>query len=104
MVKELSKSEFESTIAAEMRLLDENDDTCADVPLLAYVEQCIGVLEMEIDADDMEMHYAYMNDEKGLCHVGMNFGDDQLYLVLVVDVVKKTVLGHCVLDFSLAQI
>ncbi|MBN2715639.1 MAG: hypothetical protein JXX14_07265 [Deltaproteobacteria bacterium] len=100
MIRELTPEEFEATVADNMRLLDENDDTCAGIPLVDYVERCIGVLEMNIDVDDVEFHYAYMNDQRQICHIGLNFGDENLYLVVVVDVSKQKIMGHTVLDLS----
>ncbi|MBN2341465.1 MAG: hypothetical protein JXX29_11610 [Deltaproteobacteria bacterium] len=103
-IRELTLEEFEATASSNMKQLKEDDDTCADVPLLEYVEQFIGKMQLQADVDDFEFHFAYLNDEKQLCHVGLHLGEDELYLVLVVDVARQTVMGHCVLDFSKAQI
>ena len=99
MIRELTPEEFNDTTSDNMRLLDDDDDSCAGLPLVAYVEECIGAMDMELDVDDMVFHYAYMNDEKKLVHVGLNFGDENLYLVVVVDVTAREIMGHTVLDF-----
>ena len=103
MIRELTAQEFQATISENMRLLDEKDQTCAGFPLVSYVEECIGVLEMAMDVDDVEFHYAYMNDEKQMCHVGLNLGDENLYLVIVLDVTTRTIVGHTVIDVSRRQ-
>ena len=100
MVKELTAEEFQSTVSENMRLLDEGDQTCAGFSLVEYVEQCIGVLGMAVDVEDIEFHYAYMNDERQMCHVGFNFGDPNLYLVVVLDISGKSIVGHTILDVS----
>ncbi|MBN2530303.1 MAG: hypothetical protein JXR76_28195 [Deltaproteobacteria bacterium] len=100
MIRELTPEEFQETICENMRLLPDDDDTCVNIPLVSYVEECIGVHDMQVDVDDVEFHYAYMNDVKKMCHVGLNFGDAHLYLVVVVDVAAGKILGHTVLDLT----
>lgn len=100
MVRELTQSEFESTLTDEMRLLSEDDKSCESIPVFEYVEQCLGVIGVDFGIDDLEFHYAYMNDEKGYCHAGFNWGEESTYLVVVMDVGKKNILGYCVLDLS----
>lgn len=99
-IRELTKEEFQLTTSESMRLLAENDQTCAGFPLVEYVESCIGVLEMAVDVEDIEFHYAYMNDASQLCHVGLNFGDENIYLVIVLDVANRSIMGHTVIDIS----
>ncbi len=99
-IRELTPEEFQSTTSENMRLLAENDHTCAGFPLVEYVERCIGVQEMAVEVEDVEFHYAYMNDDSQLCHVGLNFGDEDIYLVIVLDIADRSILGHTVIDIS----
>jgi hypothetical protein len=100
MLKELTADEFQSTTTENMRLLGEDDQTCAGFPLVSYVEQWIGTMGMAVDVDDFEFHFAYMNDENRMCHVGLNFGDPDFYLVIVLDVSGGVIVGHTILDVS----
>ncbi|MBN2803522.1 MAG: hypothetical protein JXR91_10530 [Deltaproteobacteria bacterium] len=99
-MRELTPEELDSTYDEPMTLLKDDDNSLEGIELFSAVEECIGNLDFNIDVDDMELHYAYQNPQKDFCHLGFNFGDENLYLVLVVQPVAKTVFGYAIIDTS----
>jgi len=100
MIKELSKKEFDATCTNSMRLIEPGDTSITPVNIDDYVEECLSTISIEPDTQSIEIHYVYMNDQKGICHVGINLGPQNLFLVVITKPETGEIMGHSFLNLS----
>ncbi len=98
--KELTHQEYVATMATPMRMIKEGDTSYGPFPIAAYVDDLIAKLSLPTSREDIEIHYIYMNDRDGYCHILFNWGIKNVYLVLITKPEHKAVCGYHLLDLN----
>jgi hypothetical protein len=95
----LSRDEYLATFVEPMRRL-EADETYKPVPLGEYVADCIRGFHPPVTREELEIHHVYLNGDRSFSHVLIHYGQNQRYLVVVVDCNREAVHGHFLLDLN----
>ncbi len=99
-IRELSEEEFHATFVSPMRRLGEGEAPPAAVSLSDYASATIDALGLPTTLDEIEVHHVYVANGDRHTHVLFNFGESDIYLVLVIDNRARAVLGHRLLDLQ----
>lgn len=100
MIIEMDKQQFMATFGTPMRFVAAEDDSVPPVNIGDYVGECITSLGLPTNREGIEIHAVYMNDAKGFCHVLLNWGVENTYLVIITRPFEDRINGHYVLDLN----
>ncbi len=100
MINEMDKQQFLATFDARMRFIEAGDESVPPIKIGDYVGDCITALSLPTDRKDVDIHKVYMNDAKGFCHILLNWGVENTYLVIVTKPFEGTIHGHYLLDLT----
>lgn len=95
----LSETEYQSTLIAPMRLIDEDDDFDA-VDLSAYATECLRTMGLSVRLEEVDIPYVYLSGDARFTHVLLSYGKANTYLVLIVDNTLHAIRGHFQLDLN----
>ncbi len=100
MINEMDRQQFLATFDVPMRFIEAEDDSVPSVKIGDYVGNCITALSLPTNRREIEIHKVYMNDARGFCHVLLNWGVENTYLVIVTKPFESTIHGHYLLDLA----
>ena len=83
-----------------MRFCGEDDELENPVNIGSYCEECFKIEGIPTNRKDVEIHYVYKNDKKDYCHILLNWGEKNVYLVIVTKPVEQKIHGHYLLDLN----
>ena len=83
-----------------MRFIEAEDDSVPPVNIGDYVGDCITALSLRTNRKDVEIHKVYVNDAKGFCHILLNWGVENTYLVIITKPFEGPIHGHYMLDLN----
>ncbi len=95
----LTKDEYLATFVEPMRRLDA-DETYKPVHIGEYVAECIDAFDPPVSRDQLEIQHVYLNGAHSFYHVLIHDGQQNEFLVIVVDCNWEAVHGHYLLDLN----
>jgi hypothetical protein len=99
VLTELSREQYLATFAPPMRSVKEGE-SFKPIEIGAYVHECIRGFDEVIRPDDLQVQDVYLNGNESYCHVLLNYGRRNEYLVIVIDCAREAVHGHYCLDLN----
>jgi|GEM_PF-6319806 len=99
MIYKLTNEEFKATFKAPMRLLGENDEPSA-VDITDYTEKIITAESLDISISDIQIHYIYHNFDSTFEQVLLNYGIENLFLVIVINLKSTDIAGYYILNLN----
>ncbi|XYI01002.1 hypothetical protein ACMHYB_15120 [Sorangium sp. So ce1128] len=87
-------------MTAKMRFVEAEDSSCVLFPVGDYVEDLVKRLQLPTTRKKIGVRAVYMNDEKHLCYVLLNWRRKNVFLVVVARSADKDVYGCRMLDLS----
>lgn len=83
-----------------MRSIDADDDSYGPFPIADYVDQMIVFQDLPTTRKEIDIHHVYMNDRAGFCHILFNWGEANVFAVVITKPADKAVYGHYLLDLN----
>ena len=83
-----------------MRFIEIGDDSVPAVSIGAYCEACFEAENIPTTRTDVEIHYVYANNTKDYCHILLNWGEENVILVIVTKPQEQIIYGHYLLDMN----
>lgn len=96
----LTKEQYLGTTVTPMRCIEADDDSCGPTPIADYVDQMIKFQDLPTSRKDIDIHHVYMNDRAGFCHILLNWGEANVFAVVITKPADKTVYGHYLLNLN----
>ena len=100
MLNALSKHDYLATMDEPMHFIDVEDEDCPVVQIGDYFRNCIRSENIATDVESAEIHAVYAAPGNEYCHVLLNWGVNNLFLVIVTQPNKHRVYGHYLLDVN----
>ena len=97
-MKQLTEEEFESTFTPPM--LDITTTAEEVINVWPYVENVLTSDYAEADTGSWDVEYVYINQPESHQHILINTGMENVYLVVVVDIHKRSIYGHHLLNLN----
>ncbi|MDQ3816375.1 MAG: hypothetical protein M3362_01635 [Acidobacteriota bacterium] len=98
-IKPLTEAEFMGTFSEPMRnVTGEKSEPIIDIWL--YAEKVFAQELPESSVDDADVNYVYLSGDGKYHHVGIWYGEPNVYLVVVVNLREATIYGHRILNLS----
>lgn len=94
--RELTKAEYDATFTPPMRDVVESADELVD--LWGYADPIIEELYHNCTAWDWRVKHIYQSEAGSFQHINIPVPKDDTYLVVIVDIEKREILGHYFLD------
>ncbi|MCF8449709.1 MAG: hypothetical protein K9G49_07535 [Taibaiella sp.] len=95
---QLSREEFKSTMSG---MVDVTEIVDAAVDIWEYAAQLVNIGSLpKVVYDDNIVEYVYRNDSVTFDHVLLPTGAPNVFVVVVVDLVQKSIYGHYPIDLS----
>lgn len=98
-IRELTREEFLATMKAPMTL-QPVDAPASGVKIGRYVKACLARIDPGVTNDDVDIHKVYDSADGVHFHILVDYGIKNVYLVIVVDRAKRSILGHRLLDLN----
>ena len=76
------------------------DDESSKVNLRQYVEGIIETEALDTSVEDIEIHYVYQHPRKLYEHILLNYGIENVYAAIVVDLTNKEIEGYHMLNMN----
>lgn len=83
-----------------MRFLDEHDESCPAVSIGDYFRECIRSENIPTSSNEVDIHAVYATPKNDYCHVLLNWGVKNVFLVIVTLPQELSVFGHYLLDLN----
>jgi hypothetical protein len=97
--KPLTEAEFMGTFSEPMKnVTGEESEPIVDI--WPYAEEVLAQELPEISADDAEVSYVYLSGDGKYHHVGIEYGEPNVYLVVVVKLKEASIYGHRILNLN----
>ena len=100
MVSRLTRDAFLATLDAPMRFIHEEDDSVPPVQIGEYFQECVDRENLPTNREDVAIHGVYANPKQDYCHLLLNWGVKNLFLVIVTQPQQQQVFGHYLLDLN----
>jgi len=97
---ELTREQYIATMATPMRPVGAADDSFGPFPVASVVDHLIEKLQLPTTREDIEIHHVYVNDQGRFCHILFNWGEKNVYLILITKPEEKAVHGYRLLDLN----
>ena len=97
-MRNLSRQEFEATFSDSM--LDVTNSAEEVVDLWSYAEPALRAAFPEICSCDFDVESIYESDDGHYQHVLIPSHIDNVYLTVVIDKKKRSIIGHHRLDLN----
>ncbi|RJS94159.1 hypothetical protein [Salinisphaera sp. Q1T1-3] len=94
----LSEDEFEATFTPPMT--DVTTSVVAMVDVWPYIERVLASEYEAFETDSWDVEYVYINRPESHLHLLINTGMENVYLVVVVDILEKEIYGHDLLNLN----
>jgi hypothetical protein len=98
-IKKLTEEEFNSTFIPPMTFMYHEDET-SDIDIISYVESVIQAEDLNASIPDLKIDSIYHNGEKTFEHVLLNYGLENFFLVIIVELKDNSVYGYHILDLN----
>jgi hypothetical protein len=98
VMKQLSKAEYLATMEVPMKQL--SSDAEAPFPFWNYFDAIPVVDFEEHDCSEGAVTYVWEDSNRNCQHVLINSEDKNVFMVLVLDLPSRSVLGHRLLDLN----
>jgi hypothetical protein len=96
---QLTKEEYKSTMTSRMR--DVTDTAEPALNIWSYVEKLKNNnLVLEYVYDKQLVEKVYRNDEKTIDHVLLPTKNENIFMVIVIDLIQVRIKGHFELDLD----
>lgn len=95
----LSRAAFDATFTPPMRDITATAEEAA-VDIWPYVDRVLATEYADADTDAWDVDYVYANPTKPYQHVLIHTSMAQVYLVVVVNVARRAVHGHHLLNLN----
>lgn len=99
MIKNLSDKEFNATFLPPMNFMDEDDET-SGVDLKSFVQGVLAKENIDLRTDQLQIDSIYHNSDKTYEHVLIDYGIENKFIVIVVELLQKAIYGYYLLDLS----
>jgi len=96
-INKLSDKEFHKTFSPPMQELGFDDET-SGINLKKYIQKIIKKEKLKTSTKDIEIHYVYHSPNEKYEHILFNYGVNELYLVIVINLINKDIIGYHILD------
>ena len=70
------------------------------VDVWPYIEEVLSSEYEDIDTVKWDVAYVYINQSESHQHILINTGMENIYLVVVVDILQKHIFGHHLLNLN----
>ena len=94
----LGRAAFEATMVAPMRNVTETAEALVD--LWEYADPVLKSLYPEKSADDWSVELIYESGDGAHQHLLVRTDNANVYIVFVVSVPNRSILGHHILDLG----
>lgn len=98
MTRLLTRDEYLATFTDPMRRLGDNE-RYSSVSIGEYVRECVKQLAL-VPVEELVVQDIYRSGNGDFFHALLNFGQRNVFLVIVVDSNRNVVHGHYVLDLN----
>lgn len=97
-MKLLTTEEYESTLFPHMTNITKISDEIVD--LWAYADPIIELEYHNCTAWDWRVDHIYETPDGSFQHIGIPVPQDDTYLVVIIDKLKKLIIGHYILELA----
>jgi hypothetical protein len=98
-IKPLTEADFIGTFAEPMKnVAGEEAEPIVDIWL--YAEKVFAQELPGIPVDDADVSYVYLSGDGKYHHVGISYGEPNVYLVVVVNLKEASIHGHRILNLN----
>lgn len=77
-----------------------HEDETSDIDIVSYVESVIYAENLNASVPDLKIDSIYHNGKKTYEHVLLNYGLENFFLVIVVELKDNSVYGYYILDLN----
>ena len=100
MKKALSKKKYLATMTDPMRFIEADDESVPPVSLGEYFKESILAADLVPDAESVDIHSVYATPSNDFCHVLLNWGVKNVFIVIVTQPLEQKIYGHYKLDLN----
>lgn len=98
-VKSLTKDEFLVTFSEPMKDVT-GEESGALIDIWPYAEEALAQEVPDVSVDDADVDYVYLSGDGNYHHVGIWYGEPNIYLVVIVNLADASIYGHRILDLN----
>jgi hypothetical protein len=96
--RNLSDEEFDATFSAPMNDITQTAEEIVEV--WPYLDSVFRKEYTEADTDSWDVEFVYINESETYQHILVNTQMENIYLVVVVDIGNREIVGHHLLNLS----
>jgi hypothetical protein len=100
MLRELTTREYESTMAQPMRRVESGESQPLSPGLASYVRRCFLDNLLPISDGTFAIRHVYESPDQHYEHVLFDWGRPDAFLVVVMVIPERRVIGHHFLDLG----